>query len=74
MDLPSYLEEHEARELAAALGVNPSLISQWKIGYRRISPETAIRIERATNGDITRADLRPDIFGPPSGENDQGAA
>jgi hypothetical protein len=33
-------------------------------GRRRVSPQNAIRIERATNGLVTRAELRPDIFGP----------
>lgn len=33
-------------------------------GYRRASPEMALRIERATSGAVTRADLRPDLFEP----------
>ncbi|MBU2800717.1 helix-turn-helix domain-containing protein [Acidithiobacillus caldus] len=64
MNPSSYTAINGNRTLADALGVSPSLISQWKTGYRRISPETAVRIERATNGAITRSDLRPDIFGP----------
>lgn len=64
MDLSSYTAINGNRALADALGVSQSLISQWKTGHRRISPETAARIERATNGLVTRAELRPDIFGP----------
>ncbi|MBU2856168.1 helix-turn-helix domain-containing protein [Acidithiobacillus ferrooxidans] len=74
MDLISYLDEFGNRALAQALGVTPSLISQWKTGRRNVSPESAIRIERATNSTVTRAELRPDIFGPPGESRDQGAA
>ncbi|WP_346347716.1 transcriptional regulator [Acidithiobacillus acidisediminis] len=64
MNLISYTSIHGNRALAEALGVSNSMISQWKSGHRRVSPETAIRIEIATGGEITRQDLRPDIFGP----------
>ncbi|WP_153940371.1 transcriptional regulator [Acidithiobacillus thiooxidans] len=73
MNLISYLDEFGNSALAQALGVTPSLISQWKTGRRNISPESAIRIERATAGAVTRAELRPDIFGPLGGIRDQGA-
>ncbi len=62
MDIKTYLSRRSRRELADALGVTPPLISQWLSGHRRISPETALRIERATNGAVTREELRPDIF------------
>jgi hypothetical protein len=42
---------------------------------RRTRKKTAQRTssgKRATNGTITRAELRPDIFGPPSGEKRPG--
>ncbi|MHB1678868.1 MAG: YdaS family helix-turn-helix protein [Sulfuriferula sp.] len=38
--------------------------SQWKSGHRRMSAETAVRIELAAIGAIRREGLRPDIFGP----------
>ena len=74
MDLISYLDEFGNRALAQALGVTPSLISQWKTGRRNVSPESAIRIERATNSAVTRAELRPDIFVPLDETRDRGAA
>ena len=76
MQLESYTSIYGNRALAKALGVSSSMISQWKSGHRRISPETAIRIEIATNGAVTREDLRPDIFGPISRpqEDRRGAA
>jgi DNA-binding transcriptional regulator YdaS (Cro superfamily) len=64
MDLSTYLESISGIELARALGVHPSLVSQWKTGRRRVSADTAVRIERATHGAVTRFDLRPEIFGP----------
>lgn len=48
-------------------------VSHWR--HRGIPLVRAIAIERATNGAVTREDLRPDIFGPPHPEpHDQGAA
>jgi len=45
--------------LAEALGVSSSYVSQMASGYRTISPERCLAIERATGGRVTRADLRP---------------
>jgi len=55
-------------------GFNAEYLRQVAKGRRRLSAESAIRIERATHGAIRREDLRPDIFGQLRGENDQGAA
>jgi len=51
--------------LAAALSVSPMAVSKWVSGRSRITAERACDIERATNGAVTRYDLRPDIFGDP---------
>jgi DNA-binding transcriptional regulator YdaS (Cro superfamily) len=32
-------------------------------GKRDCSPELAVAIKQATNGQVTRRDMRPDIFG-----------
>ncbi|WP_082366665.1 transcriptional regulator [Paenacidovorax caeni] len=47
-------------KLAAALGVSPSVISNWRA--RGTTPEAihCVAIERATAGAVTRCDLRPD--------------
>ena len=45
--------------MAGAIGVPPTLISQWST--TRVPPfERCIPIERATDGQVTRRDLRPD--------------
>ena len=54
--------------LARKLGVSRQAVDNWR--HRRVPPEYCIRIELATGGQVTRHELRPDIFGPPS---DRGA-
>jgi DNA-binding transcriptional regulator YdaS (Cro superfamily) len=57
-------------ELANKAGITQAAISRWLNGVSDISPASAIKIEKATDGQVTRADLRPDLFGdidiPPS--------
>jgi DNA-binding transcriptional regulator YdaS (Cro superfamily) len=49
-------------DLARLLGITPSAISQWvRVPYRR-----ALQIEARTAGRVTRAELRPDLFGAPA--------
>lgn len=50
--------------LAAAIGVSKQMVSHWFTGLREVSPEMCVEIERVTGGEVTRAELRPDIFGP----------
>lgn len=49
--------------LARAIGKNtlPQHIINWR--NRGVPPDRCVDIERATDGVITRAQLRPDIFG-----------
>ncbi|MBN6739766.1 helix-turn-helix domain-containing protein [Acidithiobacillus sp. MC6.1] len=49
---------------AQAIGVSQVAVSKWVCGKTRPSALTAIAIERATHGVVTRQELRPDIFGP----------
>lgn len=49
------------RALAEALGVTDMAVTQWK--KRGVPPEVCLRIERATSGAVTRADLLPELFG-----------
>ena len=54
-------------ELARRIGgrVRQGHIWKW-INYTRVIPaERAIQIERATEGRVSRYELRPDVFGPP---------
>jgi DNA-binding transcriptional regulator YdaS (Cro superfamily) len=61
MNLNDYLEAKEsAASLSAKIGVTPVLVSQWRNGVRQIPIERCVAIERATEGAVTRQDLRPD--------------
>lgn len=52
------------RKLAEAMGVSFQAVSFWLTGARRVSAECAVKIEAITNGQVKRAELRPDLFGP----------
>lgn len=61
MNLTIYLEKSgRANTLAKAIEVSPVMISLWKTGSRPIPIERCPDIERATKGEVTRRDLRPD--------------
>lgn len=47
-------------ELARALDVKPQHIVNWKA--RGIPAPRVLAIEKATNGTVTRHDLRPDLY------------
>lgn len=49
-------------EMAGYLGITQTWMSLLLNGHRRPSPELAIKIEKATQGLVTRDDLRPDLF------------
>ena len=61
MNLKSYISSNygNAKDLALKLGIHPSFLSQMVGGGRPVSPEYAVSIEQATNGAVTRKDLRP---------------
>lgn len=60
MTLDEYLKHHKKScELATELGVQPSVVSQWRRGVRPIPFERIIDIEGATGGLVGRKDLRP---------------
>jgi len=61
MNLLQYVKTQATqRELATKLAITPVLINQWANGKRPIPPERCVEIERATAGEVTRRDLRPD--------------
>lgn len=62
MNLKTYLETTSQSELARALGVTQGTISHWLNGRARIPAERVIAIERATAGNVTRHELRPDLY------------
>ncbi len=62
MNLKTYLSSRErgARsQLAAKLGISISYLSQLVSGKAPISVTRCIAIEQATQGAVTRSDLRP---------------
>lgn len=48
--------------LGLLLGVTKGAVSQWKGEGRNVPVEHCVSIERATNGDVTRQELRPDDY------------
>lgn len=50
-------------QFGARLGVNKTTVLRWEAG--RPPAERAVDIERATNGELPRHVLRPDLFAPP---------
>lgn len=64
MKLDNYLskENISQAELARKLGVSPGMVWQWLNDHRRIAAEQVLPIERATDGKVTRHDLRPDLY------------
>lgn len=67
MDIRTYLEKHgkSQEQFAKDIGVTQGLVWQWLDGRQRITAERAIEIEQKTRGEITRHDLRSDLFGKP---------
>lgn len=55
-------------KLATEAGCSQQLISQLLNGEVGITAETAIKIDKATGGDISKHELRPDVFGPADAE------
>jgi len=47
-------------KLAAQLGIKQPTVSEWARGERPVPVARCIQIERATNGVVSRKDLRPD--------------
>lgn len=67
MSLHTYIADTDARRrLAEAVGTSPEYLWQMATGWRgkRASRVMALAIERATNGTVTRQELRPDIWPP----------
>ena len=49
-------------DLARALGVNRALVNHMTAGRRNVTAEMAVAIEKITEGAVSRADLRPDLY------------
>lgn len=64
MNLQGYINEERgnATRLALSLEIPLTYLSQMATGDRSVSPEKAFAIETATDGKVTRRELRPDDF------------
>lgn len=63
MKLKTYLARERIKQakFAKTLGVSPGAVWQWINGYT-IDPSNVLRVEKATDGKVTRHDLRPDLW------------
>jgi DNA-binding transcriptional regulator YdaS (Cro superfamily) len=64
MLLHDYLETEKVSQtdFARRLGVTQGMVWQWLKGVRRISAEKVIAIETATDGKVSRHEIRPDLY------------
>jgi DNA-binding transcriptional regulator YdaS (Cro superfamily) len=64
MDIQSYLDKHSLTQdgFAEMIGVSQGAVWQWLNGRTKVSPKHFLEIERKTGGEVTREDLRPDLF------------
>ncbi|MGI9573883.1 transcriptional regulator [Alloalcanivorax xenomutans] len=53
------------KSLAERLGVDPSFVSQWISGIRKVPASMCQDIEDLTNGAVRCDELRPDVFRQP---------
>jgi DNA-binding transcriptional regulator YdaS (Cro superfamily) len=60
MNLSTYLEKNSNAELAKKIGVSQGLVYQWATKRRPVSPAKCVAIEKATNGEVSRKELRDD--------------
>ena len=82
MELRTYLnawprgERRRVRQdIAQRLKVTESAVRHWANGVRRVPAERVLAVEHATGGQVTRYDLRPDIYpleAPYPGPHDRG--
>jgi DNA-binding transcriptional regulator YdaS (Cro superfamily) len=64
MHIRGYLKKHRMSQAAFAelLEVSQGLVWQWLEGQTKITADRAKQIELKTNGEITRSELRPDLW------------
>lgn len=62
MNIAQFLDQSQISQAAFAesVGVSQSMVWQWIEGRRPVPEKRCTRIERITNGAVTRQDLRPD--------------
>ena len=62
MKLNEYLDKNSISksDFAKSIDVSAGMLSQWLSSHRPIAPAQCIAIERITNGQVTRQELRDD--------------
>lgn len=60
-------------ELGDAIGVTRPMVYQWINRIRPVAAKHCIPIEQATQGAVTRYQLRPDVFGKSPDQAEQAA-
>lgn len=68
MDMKTYLAKlnHEEKvSFAKQAKTSVAYLSQLAHGHRKAGLKSIHAVEKATDGQVTRYDLRPDIFPPP---------
>jgi len=50
------------KQLGKLCGLSQAAVSKWHRGFQ-ITPENALKVENATQGQVIANELRPDIFG-----------
>lgn len=66
MSFKSYYDKLDAdgkKQLSKKMKVTLGFLSQLATGHRKAGIHVIAKLERATNGALTRAEIRPDIFG-----------
>lgn len=61
MKLNEYIEATTQSAFASQIGVTQGMVHQWISGIRQVSAERCLDIEKATGGQVTCEELRPDI-------------
>ena len=62
--LKQYILTHRASAFAKRAGVTVQAVHLWKHGLAQPSPLRAADIERATDGEVKRSDLWPELWPP----------
>lgn len=55
----------ESERVAKRAGTNLAYFKQIASGFRKASGPLSLRLERETDGELTRHELRPDIYPEP---------
>jgi DNA-binding transcriptional regulator YdaS (Cro superfamily) len=62
--LQTYLKKHQLNQTSFAekVGANQGLVSMWLHGKVRMTPKWVLEVEKKTEGELSRYDLRPDVY------------